>query len=668
MADVKLVQPPGIVSQFTQTLAKGRYWDSNRIRWMNGLPQKLGGWTRMTSTPLVGTCRGMHAWASLDGTPYLACGTDQRLQLFEGGLIYDITPLRDTANIPPDFSTVISTPTVTIVDAAHGGSIGDWVLIYVPVSVGGLVIQGYYQIVTVPGANSYTITAASNATSTVNNGGAVPSFGTTMGSASINVTLANHGYSALGVFTVQVSTTVATIVISGDYTVQSVTNANVFVITGGSLASATTSGSENAGNARLEYLIPSGYAVNTPLDGYGVGDYGAGEYGLAGSGGLIGYLREWFLDNWGENLIGNYTRSTLYEWTPPYTAENRALPVANAPDEISVSFVAMPEQIVVAAGAETAAVFDPLLVRWSDVADNTVWVASSTNQAGSFRLPNGSKIVAAAQVGNQGLIWTDVDLWSMQYQGPPFIFSFNRVGSACGALAARSIGIYGDVAIWPSDDAFFVFDGQRTRPIECPVRDYFFTDLNTDQLGQINAGVNSLFTEISWFFLRDVVRYVKVNMLDPQNLWDVGVLTRTAFIDHSPVGNPIGTDENNRLQEHETGADDDGNAMNEYIQTGYMDIAEGEDYPTVKRLLPDQVLDATGAFIELPTLQYTVYAVNYAGDPPRQKGPFVVDEQTSYRIVKSRGRMVSAKVGFSSLGAFWRLGAPRFLIGPSGRR
>jgi len=221
----KIILRPSVNVEATPLLNEGGWSYSQLIRFFMGMAQKIGGWTKFIQTQIVGTGRGSHAWADLLGNPYYAMGTEQRLQVIQAGELIDITPIESTEDITPDFSTTMGSPTVTVGDTGHGAAVGEWINIVIPISVGGLILHGFYIVLTVPTADTYTITAGSDAAATVNNGGAVPEFDTTNTSATVLVTLEDHGYSAGQTFTVEVSTTVGGLTLDGDYTIVTVPDA-----------------------------------------------------------------------------------------------------------------------------------------------------------------------------------------------------------------------------------------------------------------------------------------------------------------------------------------------------------------------------------------------------------------------------------------------------------
>lgn len=656
----RLALQPGIDTTKTKTLNSTGFSTSQLIRWLNKQPQKYSGWAHMNDEPFVGTCRGLFGWADYLGNPYLAVGTEQRVYLLIGGALYDITPIDATSNVAVDFSTTSGSAVVTIEDAANSPSVGDWINIVTPVSVGGIVLEGYYQVTGAVSGTEYEITAADLATSTVPNAGAVPLFNTAMASATILVTLANHGLTNADTFTVGVSTTVATIVISGDYAV-SVLTANTFNITGATLAGSTTSGSENGGLVRIQYLLPSGYAVNTALTGYGIGDYGAGDYGLSSAAQLIAPLRQWAFDQWGEDLVANYTGGSIYYWAPADPTIPLAI-IATAPTMNNGIFVFSQAQILVALGSEVLGTQYPMLLRWSDVADFTEWTAAPANQAGSFQLSKGSRIVGARASGLGALVWTDTTLYSMFYSGTPGIFAINEAGGNCGLLAARAVASVSAGIFWAGTDSFYIYAGGGVQPIDCPVWDFFHGNLDQSQLGQVFTALDSTYHEVALYFptADGTMAFVKWNFVD--NLWDYGWLERTAWIDHSPMGAPIGTDTSGLIQQHDTGYDADGAAMSVSIGTGDLDQADGEQYWFMDRVIPDFYWLAG-----TPTVSLTIYGQDYPEEDEVAYGPFLFMPGVEFVNPGIRARQFRFVFSSNDLGSLWRIGAIRLDVRPDGK-
>jgi hypothetical protein len=454
--------------------------------------------------------------------------------------------------------------------------------------------------------------------------------------------------------------TVGGIPLQGYWRVTAIVDASDYQIT---TTTAATSSVGPTGNASISYLLPSGYAVNTPLGGYGIGDYGAGDYGIAGSGAITGYLRQWSLDQFGQDLIASPTGGKIYYWQPP-TIQPATVVDASAPTQNLVVFVVGQAQIIVAAGTSVGASLFPTLVRWCDSGDFTDWVATATNQAGSFQLPTGSRIEAALSTGLGALIWTDTDLWSMVYQGLPFVFGFNRVGVNVESISQRAPVVVGNAVVWPSIRGFFRYDGSGVSPIECSVWDFFFNNIDFTQLGQVVGGRNTLFNEVAWWFpvTGGGIARIKWNYLE--NVWDydpVGACERTAWVDHSPVGNPIGADPNGLLQQHEMGNNDNGAPIQWEFTTGYYDIADGDQYSFVDFAVPDFLGNWTEVDMNILATDSPLVA-------PNTYGPFAYTQTTAYKNPRVRARQVAFQFTGNDLDSFVRLGAVRIRTAPAGKR
>src|SRR6185437_4167432 len=394
-----------------------------------------------------------------------------------GGALYDITPVIRTDNPAVAFSTTSGSTDVTLADTAYSPNIGDWINLLTQVSVGGIVLQGDYQVAGVVDGTHYTVDAAASATATVTNGGAVPVFSTTVGSASVNVLLASHGLSAGQTFTIFVSTIVGGLTLTGAYIVSSIIDSSNFVISTAATATSTTTASENGGNAQIQYLLPTGYAVNTPISGYGIGDYGLGDYGVAGAGSITGALRQWSMDHWGQSLIASPSGGAIYFWTPP-VVQPASVVSATAPIYNTTVFVNPQARIIVALGAETGGVQQPLLVRWCDQDDFTDWTPSTTNQAGSYLLSSGTRLMGGTPVGINALIWTDTDVWIMNYLGFPLVFGFTQLAGSCGLISTRAAGDTAGIVMWLSTRGFYTYQtGGGVDSVECPVWDFIFENL-----------------------------------------------------------------------------------------------------------------------------------------------------------------------------------------------
>lgn len=685
MPFVPLKLRPGVNVEATPTLNEAGISSCNLIRFKSGLPQKFGGWLKFFANVLSGVPRGLHAWKDLSGTTRLAAGTTTSLVTIASGTLTDITPQTKTTNPTLNFSTTNGSATVTIVDAGISNvTTFDAIFLNTPISVGGLILHGIYAITSIVGATSYQITAISNATATVANAGQVPSFATTANSSIVTVTLNSHGLALSNDFTFPIATTVDGITISGTYAVQSVPSANTFTIAVNTQASSTTSASMNSGAAQILYYINLGPPA--PGAGYGLGDYGAGGFGTgvvpSAQTGTAITSTNWSHDNWGSILLSCPRNGGVYYWEPN-SGHTNAFLVPTAPTFNGGIFVAMPQRILVCWGSTSAAPRasgftaspeerDPLMVRWSDVEDFSVFTVTSTTQAGGFRIPTGSEIIGAMQGPQQALLWTDIDVYAMQYLGPPLVFGFNKISSGCGLIGQHAAASMRGIVAWMGLGSFFMLTNRGVQEIPCPVWDAVFQDLDTANLAKITAAADSQFSEFIWFYpslsggTGEPDKYVKVN-LSENFAWDYGTLSRSAWIDQSVLGQPIGASPSGIIYQHETGNDADTLPMASFFETGWFTIAEGEEFTFVDLFLPDM---KWGLFngAQTGTVIVTIYAADTPNGTVRTYGPFTMTAASTFINCRLRGRQVKIRFSSSDFGSFWRLGNMRYRARADGRR
>lgn len=269
----------------------------------------------------------------------------------------------------------------------------------------------------------------------------------------------------------------------------------------------------------------------------------------------------------------------------------------------------------------------------------------------------------------QGLLWTDLAVWSMQYINLPLVWSFNEIGTGCGLIGRKAAASMSGTIYWMGQSQFFTLSGGGVQPLQCPIWDVIFQDLDTQYVDRIRCATNSRFGEVSWFFPTIGSggipnRYVKYNTLIGQ--WDYGDLARTAWLDQSVLGAPIGAAQDRLIFQHETSTDADGAAMNSYFQTGYFTLQEGDMQTFVDQLWPDMkwgYYDGTQA----ANVRITFYVTDYPGQTPRIHGPYNVTQATQYITPRLRGRLVSIKIESNDVGSFWRLGNIRYRLQSDGK-
>ena len=378
---------------------------------------------------------------------------------------------------------------------------------------------------------------------------------------------------------------------------------------------------------------------------------------------------DWCLDNWGEDLISCPHDDGIYYWQPTTGSDHSAV-VPNAPLINTGMFVAMPQRQIIAYGSTFTGIKDPLLVRWCDVGDLTKWIGTVRNQAGSFRIPRGSKIVGAIQAPQQGLLWTDVGIWSMQYIGQPYVYSFNEMSIGCGLIGQHAVGTLAGVVYWMSQSQFYRLGANGAEIINCPVWDLVFRNIDMNYTQNIRAAPNSRFGEISWYYPTVGSngipnRYVKYNYLIGQ--WDYGTLTRTAWIDQSVLGGPIGAGPisgGSVAFQHETSPDADGKAIKSSFITGFFSLMNGDFMSFIDQVWPDMKWGYPNNNTASVTL--TFYVCDYPGDTPRVQ-TFVLNSGTKFVTPRIRGRLVAVGISSKDIGSFWRLGNIRYRYSADGK-
>jgi len=670
---------PGVETNTTLALNEAAYSSSALIRFLPerngyGLAQKLGGWVAYFNSALSSKVRALKGWADLNATNHLGIGAEAQLDVLTGNNLVDITPQITITNSAPNFSTTSGSNTVTVTDAGITSSVLDFVNYVTPVSVGGLILTGPYAIYTASGT-TYTISASALATATVTSDGASYAFSTISGSSIISTTFNNHGYNVGDSFYVGVATTLGGLTLSGLYTVLTVPTTNTFTFSAANTATSSAGPvSINSGNIQSTFYVALG--PQPTGSGFGVGGFGTGGFGVGTTQpsvpGTPITATDWTLDNFGQDLIACPAGGAIYYWQPGGQLQNAQIVGGDGPLVNNGIFVAMPQRQVVAYGSSFTLSPDPMLIRWSDLENFSSWTAAPTNQAGSYRIPTGSKIVAAVQGPQQGLIWTDLDLWAMQYVGTPFVYGFNKIGSNCGAISRHCTGQLNGAIFWMSQKQFFMSMGSGPQSIPCPIWDVVFQNINTSYLYKVACGVNSQFSEVTWYYpsasSTENDSYVKYNTVLQQ--WDYGSLGRTAWIDQSVLGPPIGAGSDNYLYQHEIGNDaasgTSTTAMLSSFQTGFFQLNEADDLIFIDQIWPDMKW-GTYSGSQNATVQITFYVTNYPGDAVTAYGPYNMTQATEYISVRIRARLMSIAVSSNDVGTFWRLGAIRYRFQPDGK-
>lgn len=664
---------PGVNTQYTPSLNEAGVSISNLIRYKDEIIQKLGGWEKYYPLTIDSTIRDIHGWQSALGVGYLAVGATQSLSIIQSGSLSAITP-QTRASGAVTYSISSGSNVVTVNAANSSMSVYDTVLFLEPTALGTTFLNGAYPINSILGTSAFTILASAISNSTVASSGILPIFTTIANSAVITVELPNNNFLPIeGLFQNYIApTSVGGLTVQGRYQTQTVIDSTSYTINALTQATSAGTATMNNGIRQLLYYI----AVGPPSggSGYGIGGYGLGGYGMGsptigGEGTPLSNITDWSMDNWGEVLLACPYDGSLFAWSPD-SAFTTAAVVPTAPFFNGGIFISQPQQILVCwKSVQSTGVQDPLIVRWCDSGDFSVWTVTTGTTAGSFRIPTGSLLKGGLQAPNYGVIWTDVDVWIQQYVGGDAIFNFTRVGSGCGLIGMHAAGILGGQVCWCGTNNFYTLSGSGVQVMPCSVWDFIFQNLDLANVRKIRCAPNSTFGEITWYFpsaggAGENDSYVKYNALE--NQWDYGTLDRNSWIDVTALGNPIGTDTVNVYQ-HELTNDAAGSPIAAAFESGYWTISEGNDMAFVDWFLPDMKFgtygSANGAQVEI-----TFKSLDYPGDTPKTYGPYTFTSSTEYLNPRIRGRLMSIRIESNDTGSFWRIGRCRYRWASAGRR
>ena len=632
----KLQFRPGVNRETTSYTNEGGWFDVDKVRFRFGMPEKIGGWEKFSGFSYLGTARAMHPWVALDNGRFIGIGTSLKYYLNQdGGSFSDITPIRSTTSAGDvTFAASNGSATITVTDTAHGAVSGDFVTFSGAASLGGnitaAVLNQEYNITEVLTDNTYTIAARTA--------------GTTIQDITVNGALSPTPVTASG------------------------------------------SDSGNGGSSTVgAYQISIGLDTSTFGAGWGIGFWGRGTWNSAATTPLVtSTLRVWSHDNFGEDLLINVRNGGIYYWDKTTGSSTRAVSLDSLSGATSTPTIAKQVMVsdrdrhIIAFGCDTEAnpgVQDPLAIRFSSQESLTDWASTATNTAGELRLGSGSEIVTAVETRQQILVYTDESLYAMQFLGPPFTFGVNLVSeniTTMGPLCAVAVE---DNVFWMGQKEFYVYGGTVQR-LPCTVRDFVFDDINLNQREKIIAATNTSFSEVWWFYPSESSdtndRYVVYNY--EQQVWYYGAMARSFWMDRGIFDQPIAAGPNNYLYSQETGFDDDGSALTAYIESSQIDIADGEQFSFIRRMIPD--LTFRGSTAGSPSANITVKTRNFPGGNYLQSTSSAVTKSASVPVeqftdqvhLRLRGRSFAMRVESTASGVGWRLGSPRLDVRPDGRK
>ena len=711
----KLSFKPGVNRENTRYTQEGAWWDMDRVRFRSGTAESIGGWTQLGANNYLGVARLLHNWVTLAGENLLAVGTNLKMYIERGQGFFDITPIRYTVTLTNPFTTgTAGTATITVVAPLHGALNGDFVTFSGASALDGIsatLLNGEFQI-SIVNPNIFTFTAPANCTAgSVNGGGSVtvafqPNTGATLAatgtgwgaptwggttavplganpfttvSAGSNVLHCSvPGHSAIVGDKVTFAGVSAAMfdgisgaALNAQYSITGIVSSSVIAIN--ALSTATAGGVAGGGSLSLAYLQGWGMAAKSSLAN-------------------AANLHQWVGSNFGQDFVYSIRDGAIYYWTSTGNITTdlltrgvtlSSLPGASDAPTVAGGILVTDDQHVVALGTNYAGslIQTPLLVRWCAQGNPLNWTPAITNTAGDMQLTAGSYIYTARKLRQENLIWTDTSVISMQFVGPPVVFSFTPLATNISIASSMSVAVAQNVAYWMGKDKFYKYDGQ-VQTLNCDVRKFVFSGMNQTQLEQVHAGTNEQFNEVTWWYCstNSLVpdRYVTFNYVE--NLWTFGSMVRTAWLDSPLRSNPVAAGTDTKLYYHESGFDDGSTSppvsLNSFIESADFDIGEGDRFSLVSRILPDVDFDSSTS--ATPNVTLTIKARDYPGSnftTAQTKAnsvsqtavvPFLQFTEAVY--VRVRGRQLSFRLDCNTAGTTWQMGTPRIDLREDGGR
>lgn len=617
----KLILKPGVNRENTPYASEGGWYECDKVRFRQGTPEVIGGWTRVSNNTFNGVCRSLWNWVTLSKKNFVGVGTNTNFYLERGGLYFDITPFRATATLNNPFTATNGSPVIAVYDLAHGGISGDYVAITGALTLGqfitAAVLNQTYEITVIDNDN-YTISVGVNAgPSDTGNGGAA-------------VTI---GYE----------------ISPGPETVQPIYG-------------------WGAGTWGQGVWGSTGAASTEPLRIWNQTNFGE-DLVFGPRGGAVYYWEA----NLGETSHG-VEIGTLAGANETPVVQNYLL-VSDAS-----RFVFCFGTNEIGSGA-----IDPMLIRWSDQESIVDWNPVATNQAGSLRLSRGSSIITAIQTRQEIVVITDSTVYSLQYLGAPLVWGSQLLGDNISITSQNAASLASGVVFWMGVDKFYMYDGTiRTLTCDLRKYIFSDINKAQFQqvFSGTNEAFNEVWWFYCAEGSVVVDRYVIYNYLE--NVWTYGTMERSAWLDSGLRDFPLAASYNNLLLNHEVGVDNnEGNsaaAINAYVQSAQFDLDDGHNFSFIWRMLPD--IRFQGSTANSPAVTMTLYPLKGSGSgytTPASVGgsndaavtqsvSYPVEQYTNQIYTRVRGRQLAIRIESDQLGTTWQLGSTRIDIRQDGRR
>jgi hypothetical protein len=620
----KLQFKPGLNRDQSNYTNEGGWFAGDKVRFRSGQPQKIGGWLRYGIFTMLGICRQMFTWITTSSDNIMALGTNKKLYLDSGANLYDITPLQRTS---------------TTLGAAAG------------------------PFTATTGSTTISVSYSTDSAYDPVAGNYVTFSGATGLGGTITATVLNQNYL---IKTVNTSTKVYTITASV----------------------AATAGDTAKGGATVtaKYDINVGPAINIIGYGWGAGAWGRGAWGSGTTVPVVIKQRDWFFDNFDDNLVANIRGGVPYYWTLDPTYTTRAVPLSSisgasdVPTTVTQLLVSQGDKHLLAFGATPygGGAFDPLLIRWSNQDEPANFTPLPTNSAGFIRVSRGDGIIRAIPTRQEILVYTNATLSSLQFLGTTDVFGIQELSDNISIAGPRAVTTVSSQAFWMGTDKFYTYSG-RVDTLPCTLRNHVFENINYDQMAQVICGTNEQWNEVWWAYptanstTNDA--YVIYNYFD--KIWYYGTINRTAWNDSPLREYPQaagGVEDAQVVYNHEQGVDDDVLPMASYIQSSDFDIVDGEQFLLIKRIIPDVEFNGSNMVTNpTPSVLLTMKPRNfpgsaYATSPAKNVIETSVDIYTNQVFLRARARQMGFKISSSNIGVQWQLGSPRLDGRPDGKR
>jgi hypothetical protein len=695
----KYLFKPGVNRENTRYTTEGGWYECDKVRFRQGNPEKIGGWTTFAAGVFLGICRSLWNWITLASLNLVGVGTNLKFYIMSGGLYYDITPIRKTITLTSPFTAALGSSVISVADTNHGCVTGDFV-IYSGAGIVGLggnitaaVLTNTFQITYVTD-NTYTITVSATAiaadVSGSPGGGTVVTQYETNTGPSYQIPLIGWGGGTWGGGTWGVgSSTVTSLQL---WNQQNFGEDLIY----GPRGQGIYYWNANVGFSPIQITISiAAPGVITLPTGFSFPDDTTITFTSTGAlptGLTVGQV--YFVVN---STGGTFNVATTIQGTAITTSggqsgtqriSQRGIDLADVGDDDTPIFqnfliVSDASRFVLVFGTNDygQTYLNPMLIRWSDQEDPFTWSPQATNQAGSLQLSHGSAIITAVQSRQEIVVFTDSSIYSLQYVGPPFVWTAQLIADNVSIVGPNAAVIASGAVYWMGIDKFYKYDG-RVQTLNCDLRRYIFSNFNISQTQQVYAGTNEGFNEVWWFYCSaDATasdRYVIFNYVE--NVWSYGDLGRSAWLDSGLLPRPVAATYDSELVQHEDGVDayvlGTQTALTANISSSEFDIGDGHNFGYVWRIVPDLTFEGSSSS-PTPAVTMTLYPMQSSGsgtgntaaaNVTKGSNYVITEEYTGIIYTRARGRQMIFKISSDQIGTTWQLGAPRLDIRPDGRR